>query len=328
MYIYNKRRGNQNKAMKKHESILERRLKREAKIKELPHFQAEVQWNLSNPNYRTPLVYASDIAVEYGLSLNQTLDLARSIQEQIDDHVRTNVKYKIPISSVDPLSNQRGDGTLQPPEYYLPKVLYGGHGASNIVPGKKGSLLKVSDDESDSESENEKQQATKATSNNKNALGRNKAKNSTNKNRSSNAGTSGGRRSFGSGTVSKYTRKNHELCPKDQLPTHDPSKFYVDHVYVQEVLLRLRKASETRVKALVGQVGENGEPLGETYIIKNHNCHICHVSIADHFFIIMYHFCIYFLITIYSTRIRPENQNVSFFHVVIQDMHIVICIVL
>ena len=113
-------------------SETERRMKREAKLAALPHFREVVQWDLSYPKTPTPMVYAADVAAEFGLSLNRTLDLARSIQNQIDDFVRENVNYHVPISSEDHLLAPRGKNSLQPPKYSNPKLLSGGHCASNV----------------------------------------------------------------------------------------------------------------------------------------------------------------------------------------------------
>ncbi len=273
----NARRGNQNK--KQTESLLSRRLKREAMIQSLPHFQQNITWDLSNPNSRTPLIYASDIAVEYGLSFHQTLDLARSIQEQIDDYVRLNVNYKIPISATDPFLNPRREGVLQPPEYHV-KILYGGHGATNIVSGKKNSFMNNSTDEDDGDinSINEKPKASSKS-------GKRKSSSSSgNRSKKSSGGgpknQSGGMRKVhvGGTTVMKYSSKNYEIVPKDQLPKHDIKALPVEQEYVEETLDRLKSHSSETCKAIHGQTNDEGEPLGISYILRNHNCHICHVS--------------------------------------------------
>jgi hypothetical protein len=100
-------------------------------IKEVPYFVGRIEWDLIDPRTPTPMVYASYIGVEFGLSFCQTLDLARSIQEQIDAFVRQNIKYKVPIASFEPL-NPKGIGKLEPPEYSKPTLLRGGHCASNV----------------------------------------------------------------------------------------------------------------------------------------------------------------------------------------------------
>ena len=101
------------------------------KFEEVPYFVERIEWDLIDPRTPTPMVYASYIGVEFGLSFCQILDLARSIQEQIDAFVRQNIKYKVPIASFEPL-NPKGIGKLEPPEYTKPTLLRGGHCASNV----------------------------------------------------------------------------------------------------------------------------------------------------------------------------------------------------
>ena len=113
-------------------SETERRMKREERLAALPHFRDTVRWDLSNPKTPTTMVYASDIAAEFGLSLNRTLDLARSLQAQIDTFVRENVHYTIPISTKDPFMVEREETGLKPPKYKIPQLLHGGQCASNV----------------------------------------------------------------------------------------------------------------------------------------------------------------------------------------------------
>ncbi len=265
------RRSCQTKHTKKLESMLQKRLKREAKIKALPHLEETIDWDLSDPTLRTPLVYASDVAAEYGLSLNQTLDLARSIQEQIDAFVRSTIHYKIPISKEDPFLNPRSEGVFNPPEFKFPKILHGGHGATNIVPKKKDIQSRVSDDDNDdtesSEVENEKEQQT-ARKSSKNSSGRRKSggtnRNSTTKNRS------GGNRKKSGAPVVKHSRGYGPL-PFDQIKKHDPSNFGVGKEYAEELIDRLSKATKEKIAKLKSEDGGS-----EPYVVRNHNCHICH----------------------------------------------------
>ena len=276
--------GNSNTNFKK-ESLLSRRLRREAKIKSLPHMEQTIQWDLSDIKYsRTPLIYASDIAVEYGLSLNQTLDLARSIQEQIDDHVRNNIKYNIPISTLDSYLYERNlkEGPLQPPKYRT-KVLYGGHGATNILSGvcagNKGKVL--DDDEFDSDSENGKH----PSSHQRHPKSKQKQQSNKGRRRLTKKVSGSKRRSSSSvitsrGTASRAApnRKEYALPPKDQLPHHDFNKFVIEEKYVKETLIRMKAATKEHIRSMQGTSDEEARPLGTPYLVKNHNCHICHVS--------------------------------------------------
>ena len=85
----------------------------------------------------------------------------------------------------------------------------------------------------------------------------------------------GGRRTIvGNHNVIKSSQKVHDIVSKDNLPQHDPKNFTVGEEYVQEVLVRLKNESRTFCQSLIGQIGEDGEQLGKTYILKNRNCHI------------------------------------------------------
>ena len=126
--------------MLKNQRVQARKRRREEQLASIPYYNEEVEWDLSNPCTPTPLVYAGDMAVEYGLSFPQTLDLAASIQNQIDAHVRENVSYRIPISIQDDYLGGIGDESSgrQHPISRVPKILYGGHCAENLaVPSSK-----------------------------------------------------------------------------------------------------------------------------------------------------------------------------------------------
>ena len=100
-------------------------------VTDVPIFVDHIDWNLFDPRAPTPMVYASEIGAEFGLSLCATLDLSRSIQEQIDAFVRDNIKYNVPIISDEPL-NPKYTGKLVPPIYSKATLLSGGHCASDV----------------------------------------------------------------------------------------------------------------------------------------------------------------------------------------------------
>eukprot|EP00980_Cylindrotheca_fusiformis_P018591 scaffold6162_cov154-Cylindrotheca_fusiformis.AAC.1 len=64
-------------------------------------------WDLGDPNTPSPLSFATSIADEYGLSFGQMVDVASSIQEQIDAHLHQNFSYSPAIALRDPLGNDR-----------------------------------------------------------------------------------------------------------------------------------------------------------------------------------------------------------------------------
>ena len=49
----------------------------------------------------TPMIYASDIGAEFGISINKTLDLAEFIQNQTDKHLRKIMQYQMHITIID-----------------------------------------------------------------------------------------------------------------------------------------------------------------------------------------------------------------------------------
>lgn len=116
-------------------SIFERNTSKselDAKDEEIPMFCDVKQWNLSNPATPTPLVYASEIAAQFGMSFSRTLDLARSIQHQIDEFMRDYVIYNVPISARDPYEIMRNKNGLQPVKYKYGVRLHGGHCAVDV----------------------------------------------------------------------------------------------------------------------------------------------------------------------------------------------------
>jgi len=100
------------------------------------HYVLEkVEWDLSNPKTKSPLVFATDIAVEYGLTPAKILDLASSIQNQIDHFLRLRSCYRIPITLNDPVGVERTDEQLkQNPGFLFPRTLHGGCNATSITP--------------------------------------------------------------------------------------------------------------------------------------------------------------------------------------------------
>ena len=70
-------------------------------------FESSTMWDLADPTHLTPMVFATETAAEYGLSFGATIDLARSIQAQLDDHAFQNVGYYPPIVDQDPFGTDR-----------------------------------------------------------------------------------------------------------------------------------------------------------------------------------------------------------------------------
>lgn len=70
-------------------------------------FRESLQWDLDDPTTPSPATFANGIAEEYGLSFGQMMDLASSIQSQIDAHLRQSCIYCAPIPIHDPNGNER-----------------------------------------------------------------------------------------------------------------------------------------------------------------------------------------------------------------------------
>jgi hypothetical protein len=77
------------------------------KESETARYKETMAWDLSDSNTTTPQVFARNVAEEFGLSFGQTMDLALSIQQQLDAHVLQNCTYGVPVTLKDPSENDR-----------------------------------------------------------------------------------------------------------------------------------------------------------------------------------------------------------------------------
>ncbi len=215
----NARRGGEGRAFV---SETDRRKKREEKLAALPKFREVVQWDLGYAKTPTPMVYAADVAAQFGLSFNRTLDLARSIQDQIDDFVRENVNYHVPISILDNMDVPRGKSGLQPPKYSNPKILYGGHCATDVTTTSKRFEPR------------EKKSISKD-------------------------GGGSGSISNVSNDPSNVKTINvlYDVAPRDQLPKHDFSGLGLDPIYGKMFLRRAKQANKDAIKKVAdGNIGQ------------------------------------------------------------------------
>jgi len=229
-------------------SETERRIKRKEKLAELPHFRDIVEWDLLNARTPTPMVYAGDIAAEFGLSFNRTLDLARSIQKQIDAFVRESVNYHVPVSAKDHLLLPRGKhSSLQPPKYSNPKLLQGGHCARNVTttfkPFEVREFIKkevvITFDEPMPASKDVV--AAKVPPIVKEV---------------------------------KAVQFEYEVAKPEDLPKHDISKLGIDPIYLPEFLRRAREENQKALKLLAD---DSSTGVGSAKIITNDSCHFCHI---------------------------------------------------
>jgi hypothetical protein len=79
----------------------------EDESKDAPQYSDTIQWDLSDTSTPAPMSYATSIAEEFGLSSGQTLDLAKSIQQQLDAHVVQKRSYVDPFTLKDPSGTER-----------------------------------------------------------------------------------------------------------------------------------------------------------------------------------------------------------------------------
>ncbi|KAL3911654.1 MAG: hypothetical protein SGILL_007198 [Bacillariaceae sp.] len=61
-----------------------------------------IGWDLSDPSTPSPLAFATSIASEFGLSFRATMDLAASIEQQIETHLAGQIQYGEPVALKDP----------------------------------------------------------------------------------------------------------------------------------------------------------------------------------------------------------------------------------
>jgi hypothetical protein len=234
----NARRGESMKFV----SETERREKREEKLAELPHFRDTVEWDLSNPKTPTPMVYAADIAAEFSLSFCRTLDLARLIQKQIDDFVKESVNYHVPISTKDHMLLPREKNSLQLPKYSNPRLLHGGHCASNVTTilkpfemreVKKDPVASFDDTKSLTKQQGVSKPARPA--------------------------------------VVKQVQFDYKVAKPEEIPEHDLSKLGIDPIYLNEFLRRAKEENQKVTKLLA-----DGN-IGTTKVVNNDTCHFCHI---------------------------------------------------
>jgi hypothetical protein len=79
----------------------------EDESKDAPQYSDTIQWDLTDTTTPAPVSYATSIAEEFGLSSGQTLDLAKSIQQQLDAHVAQKRAYVDPFTLRDPSGTER-----------------------------------------------------------------------------------------------------------------------------------------------------------------------------------------------------------------------------
>jgi len=220
--------------------ILENKKRREKMLAELPWFQETIDWDLGNPLTPTPMNFAADVAADFGLSFCQTLDLAATIQTQIDDFVRKTIHYQMPITLYDSTGTSRFETSLGPPGLVVPKLLKGGLRATSITSTMKASMPR--------------KEFSKPSG--------------------KRLGTSSASKKRGTSVVRGFGLKGYDVVPKHLLPSHggnlpigrqkDTASYSVEQEYIDEMLSR---AKAECIESLNGK---------EYAIVENDVCHICH----------------------------------------------------
>ena len=72
-----------------------------------PEYRETIEWDLADPKTLTPLCFATGIGEDFGLDACQTLELAESIQRQINEFVQNKLSYKVPFPLTDACGNER-----------------------------------------------------------------------------------------------------------------------------------------------------------------------------------------------------------------------------
>jgi hypothetical protein len=98
-------------------------------------FRDTIPWDLSDPHTPSPMVFATSISQEWGLDFDRTMDLAISIEQQIESHVTQYCQYAEPVTLKDPHGEDRDHlGPIIQPFRYDPVVDIGGK-EGKIKPG-------------------------------------------------------------------------------------------------------------------------------------------------------------------------------------------------
>jgi hypothetical protein len=223
------------------------RAKRESIEADLVTFRDTIRWDLSNPNTPTPIVYATNIGVEFGLPSLRILDLARSIQNQIDEFIRDYVIYHVPISAKDSYGEKRTKAGLQPVKYKNETKMHGGHCATNVA-----TKFKLFDevDRCTHALEDSNQEANSAVDSQKSNRKKREDK------------------------VIRPEKYDYNVTPIDKIPKHDFSSLGndIDPLYSEECL---RRAKEEVIKII--EILSNGV-IGKATVCGNRKCHYCRKS--------------------------------------------------
>lgn len=206
-----------------------------------------LDWDLSDPSTPSPLDFANSVAREYGLSFGATLDLAASIEQQIETHLAAQYHFSEPVALKDPQGLLERDRQAGP--------IMQAHRYDQVMEAGRGGFLRPK----------RARQAAKTRSTG-NLSGR-----SSNKTTSNVSDTDSIAADTGQSSSAERRRSSLEAVPaaKESYATRDEDE--IEDVFVEEVKKRARKAS---VLDIIHRC-ENGV-VGQLEEAKNVHCHICH----------------------------------------------------
>ena len=202
-----------------------------------PMYEDVIPWNLGDPETPTPMEFAVATAETFGLSFGQTVDLATTIEMQINRHMKEHCGYREPVALEDGAGVERI--TLPP---YTISQLYGAVVSQNGV--EPGCLLCTVEGPGS----------------------RGKARSTGRAPLLSGQGTSSRRSSLsGNSTARGQNRPPPILYEED-----DP----IEEIYTEEVTKRMLEISKLSVKRKSPHM--NNPTIGHIELRENWVCHICH----------------------------------------------------
>ena len=210
-------------------------------------YKEAIDWDLSDPSTPSPLAFATAIACEYGLAMGEKMDLAASIEEQIEAHITAQSQYREPITLKDPSGmseKNRAPGPMIEAFQYGSGVEVGKQGHSKPIRLRSSTRFRSSTSQPVDEQLYDK---------------------------------SGGVASDTDSVVSRSTTSNHrrrssvESFVTSEREDASEAGNDVEEVYFVEMKNRARKAS-----ALDIAKNSEGGMIGELQLVSNGVCHICH----------------------------------------------------
>ena len=210
----------------------------------IPRFHDQIEWDLSSPDMPTAMGYATSVASEFGLSFGQTLDLASSIQKQIDSFVQSSgIIRPLPVAAKDPHGVNRPAGSSV---ILLPTLHGGAHGGGGTV-----QVIAQQQQGSGVVRSNPSRSSTRAS-----------------------AASSGRSRQRGQVRPDKV---EFSVVPEHLLKTYETEddKYSTPVEFRREVVKRAKEEFRQKLLAENEENDSNGM-VGSLEFVKDEVCHVCH----------------------------------------------------